>query len=336
MAKQIETATIVGTVTGSGNAIVTVTAFGMGNSPKAITVAVTNGDTASVVAQAARYALATDSDVSLMFLVGGSGANVTLTRRIDSENDSSLNIASANGTCTGLTAEPTSTNSQAGTSVITHGYVTIDQFHSYKRVGTEQVTDDTVIALLIESASRYIDRNTSRRFFLNGVESHYFNVPGWEAWITSGHSYYSGYGNPTQINEPSLMLDDDLYSLTSVVNGDGTTLVENTDFVQVPFNGLPKYKLEMIGTNYWKAQGNTNPVRCILVSGTWGYCDIADVPGDLVEACLMIVSSAYNRRLGENVMQKVQVSTAGAVISPDDVPAKSADILRCYQRHSFG
>ena len=165
MAKQEIQNTVVGPVISGGNAIFTVTAFGMGNSPKAVTVAVASLDSASTVAQAARYALAIDTDVSLMFLVGGSGANVTLTRRIDAENDSTLNLAIANGTCTGLTASPTSTQVTAGSSVITHGYVTLDQFHSYKRIKTEEVIDDTVAALLIESASRYIDHNTSRRFY---------------------------------------------------------------------------------------------------------------------------------------------------------------------------
>jgi hypothetical protein len=205
-----------------------------------------------------------------------------------------------------------------------------------KRVKSEQVTDDSSISFLITSASRYIDHNTSRRFYTNGQETHYFNTPGWDAWINSGHSYYSGYGNPTQINEPNLMLDDDLYSLTSVTNGDGTLLVENTDFVQVPFNASPRYKLVMIGSNYWKASGNTNPVRCIPIVGEWGFCPIASVPGDIKEACYMISMAAYNRRLGENISQRVVVTAAGATISPEDVPQKAWDIIMCHQRVSMG
>ena len=336
MAKQEIQNTVVGPVISGGNAIFTVTAFGMGNSPKAVTVAVASLDSASTVAQAARYALAIDTDVSLMFLVGGSGANVTLTRRIDAENDSTLNLAIANGTCTGLTASPTSTQVTAGSSVITNGYITLAEFHSMKRVKTEEVTDDTAISFLIESASRYIDHNTSRRFYLNGQETHYFNVPGWEEFIQGGGHYYTGYGMPTQINEPQLMLDDDLYSLTSVTNGDGTVLVENTDFVQVSLNALPKYVLLMLGTNYWKAQGNTNPVRAITVVGEWGYCPIANVPGDIKDACYLIAISGYNRRLGENQNNKVTITQAGATISADDVPELAAGIIRCHQRHAFG
>jgi hypothetical protein len=217
------------------------------------------------------------------------------------------------------------------------GYITLDEFHSMKRIDTDKTSDDDSINFLIKSASRYIDHNTSRRFwFPDTAETHYFNVPGWEAWINSGHNYYSGYGNPTQINEPNLMLDDDLYSLTSVTNGDGTVLTENTDFVQVPFNASPRYKLVMIGTNYWKAQGNTNPVRCISVVGHWGFCPLTQVPDDIKEACHLIALSGYNRRLGENQTNKVTITAAGATISADDVPELAADIIRCHQRIAVG
>src|SRR5215207_5401759 len=96
--KQVETAVVVGTVTGTGNATVTVTALGMGNTPKAISVAVTSGDTASIVGGLVRTALAFDADVAALFIVSGSGANVVLTKHVAAANDSTLNIAITNGT----------------------------------------------------------------------------------------------------------------------------------------------------------------------------------------------------------------------------------------------
>src|SRR5687767_3324545 len=119
MTQQVETATIVGTITGTGNASITVTSARMaaGVSPKTISVAVTSGDTASIVGLAVRIALAFDADVSDLFLISGSGANVVLTRRVAEANDTTLNVASANGTCTGLTAAPTSTNTTTGSGL---------------------------------------------------------------------------------------------------------------------------------------------------------------------------------------------------------------------------
>lgn len=111
---QVETATVVGTVTGDGNAAVIVTAAGMTNSPKTIPVAVLNTDTASVVGGKIRTALGADVDVIAFFTVSGAGANVILTRRAAAANDATLNISIDNDTCTGLTAAPTSSNTTAG------------------------------------------------------------------------------------------------------------------------------------------------------------------------------------------------------------------------------
>ena len=116
---QVETATAAGTITASGNATITVTAAGMTGSPKAISVAVTNTDTAATWAGKVRTALAADADVSALFTVGGTTTAISLTRKVNSRgvlpgNDATLNIATANGTCTGITAAATSADTTAG------------------------------------------------------------------------------------------------------------------------------------------------------------------------------------------------------------------------------
>jgi hypothetical protein len=120
---QVETATAAGTISGSGNASVTVTASGMTGSPKTISVPVLSGDTASAWAEKVRTALSDDTDVSDLFTVSGSTTSIVLTRKPNQEipavpsyivNDSSLNIALGNGTCTGITPAATSANTTAG------------------------------------------------------------------------------------------------------------------------------------------------------------------------------------------------------------------------------
>jgi hypothetical protein len=114
--QQVETATVVGTIgpAGAGNATVIVTASGMTGSPKTLSVAVANNDTASQVATKIRTAMNADTDITNFFTVGGSGAAVSLTTKVARANDTTLNISIANGTCTGLTAAPTSANTTAG------------------------------------------------------------------------------------------------------------------------------------------------------------------------------------------------------------------------------
>ena len=117
--RQVETATVVGAITLSGNAKVVVTASGMTNSPKTIPVAVLITDTASIVAGKMRVVLAADTDVSAFFNVSGAGANIVLTAIDAAANDATMNIATDNDTCTGLTAEPTSANTTAGNAPAT-------------------------------------------------------------------------------------------------------------------------------------------------------------------------------------------------------------------------
>ena len=112
--KQVETATVVGTVSTAGNATVIVTAAGMTGSPKTLTVAVALNDSAAVVAQKIRETLAADAAVTALFSVGGIGAAVALTKLLAAANDSTLNISINNGTCAGLTAATQSVDTTAG------------------------------------------------------------------------------------------------------------------------------------------------------------------------------------------------------------------------------
>lgn len=116
---QAETATAVGTITGNGNASVVVTAAGMTGTPKTIDVAVLSSDVASAWAAKVRTALGLDAAVIALFTVGGTGAEITLTRKTAADDDASLNIALDNGTCTGITTAASSVDTTAGVAADT-------------------------------------------------------------------------------------------------------------------------------------------------------------------------------------------------------------------------
>jgi hypothetical protein len=129
---QVETATAAGTVTATGNASVIVTSAGMTGSPLTILVSVTNGDTPTVWADKVKTALAANATIAAKFSVFGSTTAISLQTKpaivggvtVYSVNDTTLNIALANATSTGITAAPTSTNTTAG--VATSGVVLFD------------------------------------------------------------------------------------------------------------------------------------------------------------------------------------------------------------------
>jgi hypothetical protein len=66
------------------------------------------------VATKIRTALNLDDVITERFTIGGSGADITLTRTQALANDATLNLSINNGTCTGLTPDLTSTNTTAG------------------------------------------------------------------------------------------------------------------------------------------------------------------------------------------------------------------------------
>lgn len=111
---QVETATAAGTITGSGNATVVVTGARITGSPVTVSVAVLNTDTASTWAGKVRTALSATAAITAVYTVGGSGTSITLTETDPLNNDSTLNISLANGTCTGITTAATSANTTAG------------------------------------------------------------------------------------------------------------------------------------------------------------------------------------------------------------------------------
>ena len=111
---QVETATAAGTITASGNATVVVTGDDIVGSPLTVSVAVLNTDTAATWAGKVRTALGAVTAITSLYTVGGATTAISLTRIVKRYNDSTLNISLANGTCTGITAAPTSVQTTAG------------------------------------------------------------------------------------------------------------------------------------------------------------------------------------------------------------------------------
>lgn len=314
MTQQVETATVLGTITLTGNATVIVTSAYMSASPKTLQVAVTDTDTASIVADKIREALAFDADVSALFLVSGTGADVILTSHIARANDATLNISIANGTCAGLTNALTSANTTAG-SGLSNAYATLAEFKSWVAVrglegsvGTD-VSDDATIEILIEAASRYIDRETGKRFYLSGEETRYYTTTErFEvkidplAEITSVSVDYSGIRSYTEIT------NYDLYPYNAQLDGLPYTHIYINNFVSGDF--FPSY------------------LKAVQVVGRFGF---PVIPIDINEATLSIAQSLNSTRSGQSTSGNVTVTAAGVVIRPQDVPAFAQKIIKNYR-----
>lgn len=101
---QVETLTAAGTVTQSGNAVLTLTSAKITSGPLIIQFSVLATDTPTAWAAKARVALAASPEANAIFIPGGATTAITLTQRENDGNDTSLVLTVANGNSVGITA----------------------------------------------------------------------------------------------------------------------------------------------------------------------------------------------------------------------------------------
>ena len=192
---------------------------------------------------------------------------------------------------------------------ITNGYCTLAEIKNFLKIVSTDSTDDGVLEILVEAASRMIDQETRRTFYARS-ETHYYNIPeGRELWID----------------------DDDLLTIGTLTNGDGTTIT-NTDYILLPANSNPKYAivLKESSTIMWQYSSAGNSEHVISVAGTWGYA--ATAPTDIKGACMRMAERAYHNRFGENAGESTTITVSGVVLTPSDIPVSAMRVMESYRR----
>ena len=168
---QVETATIVAAsgATSSGNLAVTVTAAGVTGSPLAIPVALVTGvdTTASLIAAKVRTALGANTALGVLYTVGGSGANITLTRKVAANNDATLKIAVAAGLGVSAITESTNTTAGVGGVVLTNNTGDGKDFE-----GVSLGTMPNITAVLVKAITGSFSLNfDSGIWFIDNIET---------------------------------------------------------------------------------------------------------------------------------------------------------------------
>ena len=111
---QVETQTIVGTDTVSGDLQVIITSAILATSPDTLLVAIDSADTSDEVAAKIIARLDTTTVITDFYSVGGTDSSFTLTALTKASDDTTLNIEIAVGTSSGVTPDTTSVNTTAG------------------------------------------------------------------------------------------------------------------------------------------------------------------------------------------------------------------------------
>jgi hypothetical protein len=203
---------------------------------------------------------------------------------------------------------------------VINGYATREQFQNYIATYATGTTaeelnrianDNTFIDSVLTDASRMIDGETGRQFY-----------------ISTGTHYY----NYTPDRE--IFFDNDVVSVISVTNGDGT-IVPSTEYNLFPLNGSPKYSisLKFYSTYFWLEDDDGNWEGVISIVLTQGYT--ATVPADIELACLIIAVALYRQRNGKSPIEGGFVTPQGTILLPGGIPKTAAQILARYKKRGF-
>ena len=281
--QQQESTLIVGTITGTGNATVTVTKAGMTGTPLAITVALLQNDTPTQTAAKMATAMNLIANFAAVCHAYSVGATLYVLVLVAAANDDTMNVAYTNTSCTGLTADPTSDHFAIGNDgSIINGYATLAEFKAeFTILGTGDTNKDAardgIINRIIQSVSRKIDDHCFRVF--------YGAAPATARYFTPKSPYRVFIDDATSITAIGIDLDG---SRTY-----GTTLA-TTDYFAHPSDKLPITYIERQPLGNYNFPNARNSVK---VTAVWGYNLTSDgAPGPVHEACLLQAYRIYERR----------------------------------------
>lgn len=187
-------------------------------------------------------------------------------------------------------------------------YATTPELKLYLGITTS--TDDVLLTALISRAQGIIDTYCKRTFEASADTTRYF------------HAVHD-------VDQYTLYLDHDLYSVTTLTNGGGVA-VSASDYVLLPANYKPAYAIAL----KWSASVvwtySDTPENAIAITGKWAYSLTA--PADITHACIRLAAWLYRQKDNSADMSDVSVTTGGAVMIPSGLPRDVWTLLERYVR----
>ena len=187
-------------------------------------------------------------------------------------------------------------------------------------LGISSSSDDDLLDDCIENAQAVIESYTGRVFDVASATTKKFDAE----LDTDKRNLYFGSGLEIAA------------APTSVVNGDSTTLVVDTDFVYLPRNSFPVYGLELLpsSSNWWQGKDNGDMANAISITAKWGYSVSGSVPNDIVQAATRLSAFLYRQR-DTNADTDRPLIVDGVTILPSALPHDVLRILSPYVMRAF-
>jgi len=188
-------------------------------------------------------------------------------------------------------------------------YITVADLKNY--LGVSGAGDDVLLESLIDRSKAIIDAYTYRTFEATSDTSRSFD----SVRDTVGAMLY---------------LDADLASITSITNGDGTT-VTSAQYATEPRNTTPYYAIRLRASSgvAWESDSSDDPEDAVTVTGKWAFSTTA--PADIVQACTRLAGYLYRQK--DNAADLDRPIIAGnATILPSRLPSDVMDVLSSYRK----
>ena len=201
--------------------------------------------------------------------------------------------------------------------MITNGYATLDEFLGQLDSASDKPIDDIYVEQLLERASREFDGDTQHWFYAS-TQTRTYDLP-------SGRE---------------LELDAPLLSVTTLTNGDGTTIAASA-YNLTPYNGPHKtcLKLKSSSTVMWQPSTAGDTEGVVTLAGAWGYVDrtattpeSAAVIANTKAAVLALALAVYKKRYGVGSDGVATITGAGVVITPREKSAEYWSIVQRYRK----
>jgi hypothetical protein len=199
-------------------------------------------------------------------------------------------------------------------------YTTVEECKLELGIPTLTTTDDALLAGYIATAQRTLEApppiGTGRVFEASADTTRYADAPlDLNVYDYDGPSY-------------NLLLADvgDLCAITSILNGDGTTVSASS------YTTDPRYKTPYHAIRLKRYSGvvwtySSTAEASIAITGKWAYSISA--PADISRAALRLVVWMYRSKDNANADQAVQ--TDQGIILPSKMPADVRTILEGYR-----
>ena len=190
-------------------------------------------------------------------------------------------------------------------------YCGVDELKEY--LGVTGATDDPMLLTLLSAAQRTIDSYCARTF---------------EATADTVRTFDS----QRDVDGYTLTVDADICAITSIVNGDGTT-ISNSHYVTEPRNETPYYaiRLKASAGEVWTSTAAGDSENAISITGKWAYSTSA--PSDIAHVCKRLAAYIYRQKDNAGDLDRAVIA-GNSTILPAQIPSDIRLMLTPYKRLS--